>query len=91
MVKRFLVYFLVLMQVLSILAKPIIVHAESEGTNLSDEYEKTSSSSLKVFEKLTYEISSGEVIITGYLGSDASVIIPDTISGYPVRTIGEGA
>ena len=39
--------------------------------------------------QLTYEISDGEVIITGCVGSTAGdLVIPDTIQNYPVTTIG---
>lgn len=42
-------------------------------------------------EGLEYEISDGEVTITGYTGSVAELIIPDTIEGYPVTKIGSSA
>ncbi|MBQ3202460.1 MAG: leucine-rich repeat domain-containing protein [Clostridia bacterium] len=39
--------------------------------------------------RLSYEISDGEVIITGCVESTAGdLVIPDTIEGYPVTTIG---
>ncbi len=42
-------------------------------------------------EDFTYEIIDGKVTITGYTGSDTEVIIPSTIEGYPVISIGGGA
>lgn len=36
----------------------------------------------------TYTIENGEVTITGYIGSDSVVDIPETIEGYPVTKIG---
>jgi len=39
-----------------------------------------------------YEITeNGEVIILGYKGSDMNVVIPSTIEGYPVVSIGDHA
>ena len=40
---------------------------------------------------LSYSVSSGEVTITDYTGSAAELVIPDTINGYPVTSIGEDA
>lgn len=40
---------------------------------------------------LQYEISEGEITITGYTGSAAEVIIPETIEDCPVTGIGFGA
>ena len=34
-----------------------------------------------------YEINDGSAVITGYTGSDAVLIIPDTIEDYPVEAI----
>lgn len=39
----------------------------------------------------TYTISNGEVTITGYKGTDTEVVIPDTIEGLPVTSIGDEA
>ena len=39
----------------------------------------------------TFTTNSGAVTITGYTGSGGGVAIPDTINGYPVTTIGDGA
>lgn len=39
----------------------------------------------------TYEITENTVVITQYIGSDTSVVIPDEIEGVPVCTIGENA
>lgn len=42
-------------------------------------------------EDLTYEISGGEVTVTGCDPSAETVLIPDEYNGYPVTTIGEAA
>ena len=42
-------------------------------------------------EGLTYSLSNGEYTVTGYEGSDPTVIIPSIYSGYPVTSIGEDA
>lgn len=42
-------------------------------------------------KELVYSISGGEVTITGYEGSPTNLVIPDTIEGCPVTTIGMGA
>ncbi len=42
-------------------------------------------------EDLLYEIVDGEVVITGYNGTDREIIIPAKINDRPVTTIGEGA
>ncbi len=39
----------------------------------------------------TYTVSAGSVTITGYTGSGGAVVIPDTIDGMPVVTIGISA
>src|ERR1700739_3779522 len=41
--------------------------------------------------QLTYVTNNGAITITGYSSASLSVIIPSTISGYPVTTIGSGA
>lgn len=38
-----------------------------------------------------YQINNNEITITGYSGSDYQIIIPATISGYPVVAIGNNA
>lgn len=38
-----------------------------------------------------YTIENDEVTITNYIGDDTNVVIPDTISGMPVTTIGKNA
>ena len=38
-----------------------------------------------------YTISNGEVTITKYVGSDTAVVIPSTIEGYPITSIGDRA
>lgn len=50
----------------------------------------TVSSALE-FEGFTYEVADGAVTITGYVGSEANVVIPETIDTYPVTVIGETA
>ena len=42
-------------------------------------------------EGLAYSISNGKVTITRYTGSATTVIIPSTIEGYPVTSIGDHA
>lgn len=49
---------------------------------------KPKSSPVEDFE---YEFEDGTVTITGYIGSDLEIIIPDTIEERPVTTIGKGA
>lgn len=39
----------------------------------------------------TYIIENGKAVITGYSGRAASLSIPNTLDGYPVFAIGEGA
>ena len=39
----------------------------------------------------TYSTGNGTITITGYAGAGGSVVIPDTINGYPVTSIGAGA
>ena len=41
--------------------------------------------------QFTYSTNVGTITITGYTGSDAYVIIPDSINGYPVTAIGYAA
>ncbi len=36
-----------------------------------------------------YEVNGGAVTLTKYLGSETQALIPDTLGGYPVTTIGE--
>ena len=38
--------------------------------------------------QFTFTTNNGAITITGYTGSGGSVVIPDTINGYPVTTIG---
>jgi hypothetical protein len=45
----------------------------------------------EVWLPLSYTMQNGAVTITGYSGSDSSVIIPGTINGVPVTIIGTGA
>ncbi len=39
----------------------------------------------------TYFVENGEITITGYTGSATDLVIPDTLGGYPVTTIGDYA
>ncbi len=41
--------------------------------------------------QLTYTAENGAITITGYKGTTAQVIIPETIDGLPVRAIGNSA
>lgn len=41
--------------------------------------------------EFTYTVSNGETAITGYTGAGDEVVIPDTLGGYPVTSIGDGA
>ena len=38
-----------------------------------------------------YEVGTSTITITGYVGTDSTVAIPDTINGMPVTSIGEAA
>lgn len=42
-------------------------------------------------EDFEYEILDGEVEITGYIGTDRDIVIPDEIEGRPVTSIGKSA
>ena len=42
-------------------------------------------------EDFSYEFKNGEVTITGYIGTDLEIVIPDTIEDRPVTVIGENA
>ncbi|MCD8026952.1 MAG: leucine-rich repeat domain-containing protein, partial [Clostridiales bacterium] len=42
-------------------------------------------------EDFEYEFEDGEVTITGYIGSDLEIVIPETIDDRPVTVIGEEA
>lgn len=35
-----------------------------------------------------YEVQEGNVTITGYIGTDSEVVIPDTLEGEPVKSLG---
>ena len=35
-----------------------------------------------------YWVSNGEATVTGYAGDAAEVVVPDTLGGYPVTSIG---
>lgn len=56
-----------------------------------NEGNKGSAVEVLVKSDFSYKIESGCVTITAYKGSSSNVIIPSTINGYPVTTIGEGA
>ncbi len=47
--------------------------------------------SATTYGDLTYQISNGEVTITNCSTSAAEVVIPETIDGYPVTSIGSDA
>lgn len=49
---------------------------------------KPASSPVEDFE---YEFNDGEVEITGYIGTDLEIVVPDTIEDRPVTTIGDEA
>jgi hypothetical protein len=40
---------------------------------------------------LTYTVTGGEAQITGYVGAGGAVVIPSTLGGYPVTSIGKNA
>lgn len=40
--------------------------------------------------QFTFTTNNGAITITGYSGSDGTVVIPDIIDGLPVRSIGSG-
>lgn len=42
-------------------------------------------------EKFTYEMVDGEVTITGFIGTEREIVIPDTIEGRPVTKIAASA
>ena len=39
----------------------------------------------------SFTVSAGAATITGYTGEDTAIVVPETLGGYPVRTIGEEA
>ena len=41
--------------------------------------------------EFSYTIEDGKATITGYTGEETELVIPNTISGYPVTKIGDGA
>ena len=41
--------------------------------------------------RLQYEIVSGTAVLTGYGGRDTSVVIPESVDGFPVVWIGKKA
>jgi BspA type Leucine rich repeat region (6 copies) len=41
--------------------------------------------------QFTFTTNNGSITITGYTGSDGNVVIPPSINGYPVTSIGNGA
>jgi hypothetical protein len=44
-----------------------------------------------VLGQFTYTTNNGTLTITGYTGTNANVVIPDTITGLPVTAIGDSA
>ena len=59
----------------------------SQGHN----YEDGVCTVCKLPKGLEYTVSNETVIITGYVGTAATVVIPGTIEGYPVTSIGDSA
>lgn len=41
--------------------------------------------------KYSYITENGKAVITGYLGTDSVISVPNTLGGYPVFAIGDGA
>ena len=39
-------------------------------------------------DDFVYQTSGGAAVITGYAGAGGAVVVPDTLGGLPVRTIG---
>ena len=69
---------------------------EITPVELIPETEKPSAESKKTVTKavpigLTYSVFYGNVTITDYTGSAGTLVIPDTINGYPVTSIGDYA
>lgn len=56
---------------------------ESSSVELKDGKAKSSP-----IEDFTYEFKDGEAIITGYIGTDMEIVVPDTIKERPVTCIG---
>lgn len=48
-------------------------------------------SALSAKAEFFYSINNGSVTITAYIGSDSTLVIPDTLDGFPVVAIGFGA
>ncbi len=75
----------------------------SQGNNIADstindvkplyeENEETVYDKVGIYENLKYGIKDGFVTIIGYVGDlDGELVIPETMGGYPVTTIGKGA
>ena len=65
------------------------IHCEAtEGSALGHSYFDGVCSVCNCPDGIEYIISNGEVTITKYTGSATMVVIPETIEGYPVTTIG---
>lgn len=80
--KRLLISILSLTTIASMVAPTIIETSYSHSV-----YAETSASD---FEYVT-NTTQGYVAITGYTGSDEDIVVPETIGGYPVTIIGNGA
>lgn len=50
-----------------------------------------SSSKESPVEDFSYEMNDGEIVITGYIGTDLEIYVPSTINDRPVTAIGESA
>ena len=69
-------------------ALPLNVLAANETTNTAA---YTTAYATGQLDDLLYSINDGQVIITGYEGSNKGVIIPNTIEDLPVTAIGKDA
>lgn len=69
------------------------VDGEKVYSPYSEDYEITIEKSIMTFGDFTYELNEAGtgVVITAYNGSDAEVIVPDTINNIPVTEIGAEA
>lgn len=65
-------------------------YAVSQGLGYEEKIEQAQQQ--KDLEKdYQYTIRGGEAVITSYLGTDAEVLIPAQLGGYPVRVIAENS
>ena len=63
----------------------------SVSTSQTPSEDKTEDTSVPTTSDYTYTVRDGSAIITSYLGSQKAVQIPESVDGYPVVAIGEGA